>query len=121
MKKKIRKYSDALNKIAVYEVGGGTTNVEGRASMSINEMYARMLKQGEVAATMKLKSNNHGSIERADALMDAATVPPLYMRSGDMHETIEKMGKLDKKLKDEAKIIEFNNRVDEEIKKRGSK
>lgn len=89
--------------------GGGTTNVEEKASMSINEMYARMLKLGEIKNVEKL--NNHGSMERADSLLKDAKPAPLYMKTGEHNKILNKMADVQDKMKQENKAKEENNKI----------
>lgn len=96
-------YENRLMKIPKYEKGGGTTNVEPPIGLSIEDMYKRMLMLGEVSTATKLKSNNHGSIERADKLIKAATEAPQYMRDGDRFKKINELADLNDKIKADNK------------------
>lgn len=113
-----RMYMNVETVKTIPERGGGTTNVEEKASMSITEMYARMLATGELQTGMHVKSINHGAKERAVALMEAATEAPKYMKEGDVYrtlkkiKTVEEMSKINKqKQKEIMKEKEIEERV----------
>jgi hypothetical protein len=116
MTKKKRKYRNVFECKATTERGGGSTNVEERKSMGVAEMWMRMMRTGEIREAMKLKSNNHGSIERADALINNAKEPPAYMRTGDHFDTLNKMGEVDKKIKAHVKAKKKNELIDKAVK-----
>lgn len=114
------KYDNRLDKRPVPERGGGTTNVEEPVGLSIEKMYKRMLLLGEIGTATKLKSNNHGSIERADLLINSAKAAPQYMKDGERYEIINKLADLNDKIKSDNKTRleedKINRRVNAKLK-----
>lgn len=88
------------------EKGGGKRRTEEKVSMNINELYARMLAQGEIDQ-VNARKGKHGRAE-AIATMKNATKAPQYMEMGEIHEIADKTAK---------NLMEWEEKTEKERKK----
>jgi hypothetical protein len=114
MKRGSRTYNNVWTVKVRKSPGGGETKVEKRVSRSIDEMYKRMLQTGELQNAMMVKSVSHGNAERTVALMENAKVAPNYMSAGEVKKVLDKMGAVDKTIK-ESKATKAKDKVINEL------
>lgn len=118
---KKRFYEVAIFKHSTSEKGGGTTNVEEKQCLSLDDMYKRMVVTGQLAVARHVASNTHGNRAAADALLKSAHEAPAYIPDGKKQEIRNNIAKLEKtlatkKANDERKKLidtEVNRKLDE--------
>ena len=103
------------------EKGGGMKYVEPKVSRSIEDMYARMLKTGELQEAQHVKCVNHGSFKQAVALMEAAKAAPKYMRDGELNKVLKNNEIIEEELRQKNKAKKRKDEVDVEVKRRMEK
>ena len=105
------------------ETGGGPVRVEKRVSRSINDMYARLLANGEIQNAIAVKADNNINKQRAVALMNNATVAPNYITNNELKERVKTVengiNTINKKKAQYKKQAEIKIEVDKILKEEG--
>lgn len=90
----------------------GHKRVEEKASRSVDQIYMRMVANGELNTATKLKSNAL-SKERAQLMLKKPNLPPNYMKDSELLDLRNKMRLLEKSLK--------NNKIKKSIEEKNKK
>lgn len=117
-KREFRKYSDC---IAKQEENSGVSYIEQKASMTINEMYTRMIKQGDIRSAQLRKSNNLNSPERASKMINEAIIAPQYMTENAKLKLTKTMSAIDTKLKTAKKAQAHQDEINKAVSKQMEK
>jgi hypothetical protein len=118
VKTKKRFYEVAIFKHATKEKGGGTTNVEEKQCLSLDDMYKRMLVTGQIAVARHVASNTKINRAAADVLLKSAHEAPLYVPDGKKQEIRNSIAILEKKLAARKANEERKKLIDSEVIKK---
>lgn len=116
---KERKHATWHEKKPIDEYNTGESHTEQKSSMTIADMYSRMMDLGEIRDAMQRK-NTTMDRKAAEALMDEANLAPQYLPDGERKVLEKKLAKAEKTIAKEKSEAEFNKLVEKEIERRNS-
>lgn len=111
-------YEKMYQKHAKPNIGGGTSNVEEKQCLSLDDMYKRMVITGQLAIARHVSSNTHGNRAVADALLKSAHESPAYIPDGKKQAIRANMAKLEKSLATKKALAERDKLIEAEVSKR---
>lgn len=115
-KKETRKHQIKTEVHAKANKGSGKSYVEEKQSMTIEQLYVRMIQSGQMQEAARQNQVFTGSKEEAEKLYKSAVEPPIYMEDGKRFKIIEKIKTIDdlRKAKAEGEELRSKHRMKKE-------